>query len=164
LFIVSRYQSWITVTPKGKNRKRPLEKVKVTNMEETSKVVPNWMQIKHINKPPDTMRSKDYKAHRGNDKTEKFTMLVDRDQFNKSIFNIGDFRHNVTTREVADMYTANISKSPKEFMTWRENERLFNPRFKTDVNLEKIEKKQKNHEEINKKYEERFVKKKNFNI
>ena len=28
LFIISRYQSWITVTPKGKNRKRPLEKLK----------------------------------------------------------------------------------------------------------------------------------------
>ena len=28
LFIVSRYQSWITVTPRSKNRKRPLEKLK----------------------------------------------------------------------------------------------------------------------------------------
>ena len=64
LFIVSRYQSWITVTPKRKNRKRPLEKLKAViimlkkaNMEETSKVVPNWMQIKHIGKPDDNMKS-----------------------------------------------------------------------------------------------------------
>lgn len=46
LSVFSRYQKWITVTPKNKNRRKPLEKVKKINMEETSKVVPNWMQIK----------------------------------------------------------------------------------------------------------------------
>jgi hypothetical protein len=47
LSILSRFHKWITVTPKGKDRKRPLEKMKNNNMEETSKIMPNWMQIKH---------------------------------------------------------------------------------------------------------------------
>ncbi len=46
LFVFSRYQKWITVTPKNKNRKRPLEHTKNVKMEETSKIVPKWMQIK----------------------------------------------------------------------------------------------------------------------
>jgi hypothetical protein len=46
LFVFSRYQKWITVTPKNQNRKRPLENSKIIKMEETSKIVPKWMQIK----------------------------------------------------------------------------------------------------------------------
>jgi hypothetical protein len=46
LFVFSRYQKWITVTPKNQNRKRPLENTKNVKMEETSKIVPKWMQIK----------------------------------------------------------------------------------------------------------------------
>ena len=63
LFVFSRFQKWITVTPKGKNRKKPLEKIKKYKMEETSKVMPNWMQIKPregYNKE-DTMKSAEYK-------------------------------------------------------------------------------------------------------
>lgn len=46
LSVFSRYQKWITVTPRSKNRKRPLENMKIVKMEETSKIMPNWMQIK----------------------------------------------------------------------------------------------------------------------
>jgi hypothetical protein len=46
LSVFSRYQKWITVTPRSKNRKRPLENMKNLKMEETSKIMPNWMQIK----------------------------------------------------------------------------------------------------------------------
>ena len=42
----SRYNKWITVTPKSKNRRKPLEKMKIEKMDETSKIMPNWMQIK----------------------------------------------------------------------------------------------------------------------
>lgn len=34
------------------------------NMEETSKVMPNWMQIKHIGKPEDLMMSYGQKLFR----------------------------------------------------------------------------------------------------
>ncbi len=46
LSILSRYKSWITVTPKSKNRKLPLEKMKIKHFDETSRIMPNWMQIK----------------------------------------------------------------------------------------------------------------------
>jgi hypothetical protein len=46
LSIFSRYNQWITVTPKTKNRRKPLEKLKIEKMDETSKIMPNWMQIK----------------------------------------------------------------------------------------------------------------------
>ena len=45
--IFSKFQKWITVTPKHKNRKRPLEKEKIESMDKTSKIMPNWMQAKH---------------------------------------------------------------------------------------------------------------------
>jgi hypothetical protein len=47
MMIFSRYQKWITVTPKSKNRKYPLEKIKVADMDKTSRIMPNWMQIRH---------------------------------------------------------------------------------------------------------------------
>ena len=46
LSVLSRYKSWITVTPKSKNRKMPLEKMKIQHFDETSRIMPNWMQIK----------------------------------------------------------------------------------------------------------------------
>ena len=46
LSIFSRYNKWITVTPKSKNRRKPLEKMKIEKMDETSKIMPNWMQIR----------------------------------------------------------------------------------------------------------------------
>lgn len=45
--IFSKFQKWITVTPKAKNRKRPIEKEKIESMDKTSKIMPNWMQPKH---------------------------------------------------------------------------------------------------------------------
>ncbi len=45
LNILSRYSNWITVTPKSKNRRYPLEKMKI-KLDETSRIMPNWMQIK----------------------------------------------------------------------------------------------------------------------
>lgn len=46
LSVLSRYKSWITVTPKSKNRRMPLEKMKIEHFDETSRIMPNWMQIK----------------------------------------------------------------------------------------------------------------------
>ena len=44
--VFSRFNKWITVTPKNKNRRNAMEKIKTTKMDETSKIMPNWMQIK----------------------------------------------------------------------------------------------------------------------
>lgn len=66
LSIFSRYQKWITVTPRTKNRKRPLEGLKKEKMEETSKVMPKWMQIRGTRDHPteEFMRSQEYKSLR----------------------------------------------------------------------------------------------------
>ena len=66
LSVFSRYQKWITVTPRSKNRKHPLEKMKKLKMEETSKIVPNWMQIKNHKEEmkEDTLKSAEYVSSR----------------------------------------------------------------------------------------------------
>lgn len=61
--IFSKHQQWITLTPRSKNRRKPLEKVKVIKMDETSKIMPKWMQNKHVTQPcPDTFRSAEYNS------------------------------------------------------------------------------------------------------
>jgi len=63
LSVFSRYQKWITVTPKNKNRHKPLEKIKNSKKDETSKIMPSWMQIqldKEKIKPSIEMRSQKY--------------------------------------------------------------------------------------------------------
>jgi hypothetical protein len=89
-------------------------------------------------------------------------MLVDKKQYNKSVFNIGDFRHNVATKENADAFMSNVSKSPKEFNSWYGKEKIFNPHFKKDVVPEKVEDYMKNKEEFIKKNDKKFIKKKEF--
>lgn len=43
--VVSKAQGWITVTPKGKNRNKPVEKYGIGgDAAATSKLTPNWMQ------------------------------------------------------------------------------------------------------------------------
>ena len=65
LSVFSRYQKWITVTPRNKNRRKPLEKIKISKMEETSKVMPKWMQITGKDKKlEDTMKASEYTSMR----------------------------------------------------------------------------------------------------
>ena len=66
LSILSRYNKWITVTPKSKNRKMPLEKMKIVKIDETSRIMPNWMQIRANKdiKLCETMKSVEYNSIR----------------------------------------------------------------------------------------------------
>lgn len=156
LSIFSRYNKWITVTPRSKNRKRPLEKMKIEKMDETSKIMPNWMQIK-VKKDMDLygmFKSVEYNSirHVGNificffsyflfSKQGKNTVvLVDKNTNNpkdtlnnpnKSIYNIGDYRHNLVMKEDADKYSSSINQKPKQFLAWDDGKR-FNERLKKD--------------------------------
>jgi len=47
LNVLSGHQGWITVTPKTKNRTRPLEMEKTERMDQPSKSTPYWMISKH---------------------------------------------------------------------------------------------------------------------
>jgi hypothetical protein len=66
LFLLSRYNRWITVTPKSKNRRLPLEKMKIEKLDSTSRITPNWMQIgaKKDMLMYDMMRSSEYNSMR----------------------------------------------------------------------------------------------------
>jgi hypothetical protein len=59
-------------------------------------------------------------------------ILVDKTKNNnKSIFSIGDYRHNVPRKEEADFYSQHVSKEPKIFFGWDDGTK-FNPKLKRD--------------------------------
>jgi len=47
LSVLSGYQGWITITPRSKNRCRPLEMERSASLDQPSKVTPYWMVSKH---------------------------------------------------------------------------------------------------------------------
>ena len=115
--LLSKTKNWITVTPKHKNRRNPLEYVKVKNCE-GSKILPKWMQNAY-SKPltNDLFTHKSYTSIR----TGKTTLqLVDKDnnsnKDNKSIFAIGDFRHNVSFKDECKRYEKGLMNRPKNFL------------------------------------------------
>lgn len=126
--LLSKTKNWITVTPKHKNRRKPLESIKVKNVE-GSKILPEWMQPKyHQQISPDFLTHKSYTSIRNGLTT---LQLVDKDNGskinNKSIFSIGDFRHNVSFKDDMIKYQEGISEKPKRFFDWDDGKR-YNPK------------------------------------
>lgn len=120
--IVSRNQGWITVTPKNKNRKKPVEKFGVSgDAAKTSKLTPNWMQCQYPKNKNDQMKAvipvtSNLRAE------QKRTYLVDKEQPKKSIWSIGDVRHNVHTAEQAQEFNNQAQSSNiVRLMDWKEN-------------------------------------------
>ncbi|MCQ2819771.1 MAG: hypothetical protein MJ252_21105 [archaeon] len=60
--VFSRYNNWITVTPKHMDRRHPLEKEKMRDEKGTSRIMPYWMTYKSIKgqKDPEIFKSKEY--------------------------------------------------------------------------------------------------------
>ena len=50
---------------------------------------------------------------------------------NKSVFSVGDFRHNLLLKEQADYFSSKVSQNPKSFLGWDDGTK-FNPKLKTD--------------------------------
>ena len=50
----------------------------------------------------------------------------------RSIFHIGDFRHNLPTEELARKYDTKILQKPRLFFEWNDGTK-FNPKSKKDV-------------------------------
>jgi len=50
---------------------------------------------------------------------------------NKSIYSIGDFRHNLVLKEDADKYSSTVSQLPKSFLAWDDGKK-FNQKYKKD--------------------------------
>ena len=120
--IISKNQGWITVTPKNKNRKKPVEKFGVSgDAAKTSKLTPNWMQCQYPKNTTDNMRS--VVPNTMNLKKEQNrTYLVDKEQPKKSIWSIGAVRHNVHTNEDAQTFNNQAqSNNIVRMMEWKEN-------------------------------------------
>ena len=77
--VLSRFGNWITLNPNDLNRSHALEKIK-QNTYETSKLVPDWMNIKNKQKPKNLFKS--FQGNNNARNSGKVTMLIDRDQKN----------------------------------------------------------------------------------
>lgn len=50
----------------------------------------------------------------------------------RSIFNLGDFRHNLRTEKMAREYDTKVSQKPRQFFDWDDGKR-YDPKYKKDV-------------------------------
>ena len=50
---------------------------------------------------------------------------------NKSIYSLGDFRHNLVLKEDADKFSSTVRHEPKSFLAWDDGKK-FNQKYKKD--------------------------------
>lgn len=125
--VLSRITGWITVSPRSKNRQNrigrygPFDKSKKgVNFQNVSDLAPAWMQNK-ADRCENTIFKKTLAPNFiREEKSKKRMFLVDKVQPEKSVFSIGDFRHNVSTRDEADHFTKGLSESTKRIFEWKE--------------------------------------------
>ena len=107
--IVSKNQGWITVSPKNMNRKFPIEKQAslAGDSTKTSILTPSWMKIDYSQAPQkDPLRAT--VQLNGLRAENNRTILTDKDQPQKSVFQIGAFRHNVTFKHQTEEYKPKV--------------------------------------------------------
>lgn len=124
--VLSRITGWITVSPKSRNRQKRLgrygpfdKKKKDINYQNVSDLAPAWMHTEfprkddndHINTIPHPCLRKELKR----------VLVMEKDQPQRSVFSIGDFRHNVVTSEEAVKYAQNVSNKPCRLIEWKED-------------------------------------------
>ncbi len=134
LTLLSRINGWITVTPKDKNRSKrlgrygPYDKSKKgLDLRNVSDLAPAWMQTDSAQptKMPQFRCLPGFSALR---QGQKQTFLVDTVQPIKSQYSLGDFRHNVRTKEEAEKYMAAAEPRYKRLVEWPEGKnKVFRP-------------------------------------
>lgn len=64
---------------------------------------------------------------------DKDNIIKNRTKYdeNRSIFNYGDFRHNLPTKELARKYDSLVSQKPRQFFNWNDGTK-FDPKYKRD--------------------------------
>ena len=143
--VFSKNYNWLTINPKDEDRRKALEKMRVLNMEVTSKLMPQWMQTKHKgekNKNKDVFMSVEYNNPL-KQKPKRMMAFIDKNlnpcrlkpiEYNpsRSVFNFHDFRHNVCTKKESDYYGSQVSQEPRKFFDWDDGKK-FNPKFKKDI-------------------------------
>ena len=142
--VFSRYQNWITVTPKKQDRRKALEKIKILKKDVTSKLMPKWMEIKNkdIKIDKDKFKLMEYNNPL-RQKANKMMVYVDKDinpkklkpidyNPNRSVFNLNDFRHNLLFKNETNFYSSKVSQLPRTFFNWDDGKK-FNPKYKKDI-------------------------------
>ena len=131
----------MTVNSKTKDRRHPLEKIIQTQKETTSKIIPEWMELRHKqSKKEDDFKLVDFYPIK--QKAKQLLVYVDKDlnpsrikplKYNKlkSVFSYGDFRNNVLTKKQQEYYDSQVSQLPKGFLKWDDGTK-FNPKLKKD--------------------------------
>ena len=51
---------------------------------------------------------------------------------NKSIYSIGDCRHNMMLKEDSDLHSSKVSQYPKQMFSWDDGKKYV-PKFKKDI-------------------------------
>ena len=102
LQVISKASGWITVTPRRKDRKHPIEKQTLGDVKKVNVLSPVWMQVEH--KAPDSDPMIPTSVKHGVRHETNRTFLVEKKQPRRSIFALGTMRHNVPTKAEADKY------------------------------------------------------------
>lgn len=124
--VLSRITGWITVSPKSRNRQKRLGRYGPydknngdVNFQNVSDLAPAWMHTdfprkennQYLNTIPHPCLRKELKR----------VLTVEKDQPQRSVFSIGDFRHNVVTAEEAIKYSKSVSNKPYRLIEWKED-------------------------------------------
>ena len=125
--VVSKTQGWITVSPTAQDRKRPIEKERLGDASKVNALSPAWMQVSHKKPGPDPLGSTAVKH--GVRAEANRTFLVEKSQPQRSIFNLGAFRHNVHSVAQRDecqraaIASGAVTEQPVRLIEWNEPNR-----------------------------------------
>ena len=123
--MLSRINGWITVTPKAKDRSKrmgrngpfALNTTRKYDLHRVSDLTPAWMQTQAQGPATDPFKKAGGFSTLREGASRLF--LVDVSPPTKSQFSLGDFRHNVRTKEEALHYMSTASPVPKELLVWK---------------------------------------------
>lgn len=125
LTVLSRISGWITVDPHSRNRQKrlgrygPFDKSKKgNNYQNVSDLAPAWMQNEAQRN--DNTNFKNCIAPFNVRKEQKRVFLIEKETPAKSVFSLGDFRHNVMTAEEARKYATGVSETQHRLIEWKE--------------------------------------------
>lgn len=106
--------------------------------------MPKWMELEHRENEnkDDKFKLVEYN-YPLRQKATKMMQYVDKDinpkrlrpiayNPNKSVFNFGDFRHDLMSKKDTEYYGSKVSQLPKKFFDW-DNGKKFNPKYKKDI-------------------------------
>jgi hypothetical protein len=125
LTVFSRLSGWIYVSAQSRNRKHrlgrtgPFKEGEKANFQNVSSLAPNWMQIESNSVPPNHM--KNMKPPPFLRQEQKRMILVEENQPEKSLFSLGDFRHDVRTLDEVNTFNRAALPRPKNFFEWKED-------------------------------------------